>query len=91
MLHSCAAAEVASTAEKEKSSPTKTVDNSANPTSGVEDLFKDSVPEGLVPQKPQKDVKNDIMSLFEKVSSISAEALVFMDLWIALQLSFDFD
>lgn len=80
MLRSCAAAEVASTAEKEKSSPTKAVDNSTNPTSGVEDLFKDSVPEGLVPQKPQKDVKNDIMSLFEKVSSISAEALVFMDL-----------
>ncbi|KAI6690418.1 hypothetical protein NL676_027246 [Syzygium grande] len=68
-------AEVASTAEKEKSSPTKAVDNSTNPTSGVEDLFKDSVPEGLVPQKPQKDVKNDIMSLFEKSNMVSPFAM----------------
>ncbi|KAF8026169.1 hypothetical protein BT93_F2855 [Corymbia citriodora subsp. variegata] len=86
-------AEVASTAEKEKSSPMKAVDNSPNPTSGVEDLFKESVPEGSGqqpnpasgvedlfkesvpegsgPQKPQKDVKNDIMSLFEKSNMVS--------------------
>lgn len=68
-------AEVASTAEKEKSSPTKAVDNSTNPTSGVEDLFKDSVPEGSLPQKPQKDVKNDIMSLFEKSNMVSPFAM----------------
>ncbi|XP_048130621.1 ADP-ribosylation factor GTPase-activating protein AGD5 isoform X2 [Rhodamnia argentea] len=68
-------AEVASTAEKEKSSTTKAVDNSTNPTSGVEDLYKDSAPEGSVPQKPQKDVKNDIMSLFEKSNMVSPFAM----------------
>lgn len=43
--------------------------NKTNPTSGIEDLFKDS-PSLSQPintsAKPQKDVKNDIMSLFEK-------------------------
>ncbi|KAL3736229.1 hypothetical protein ACJRO7_025220 [Eucalyptus globulus] len=64
-------AEVASTAEKEKSSPTEAIDNSSNTTPGVEDLFKELVPEGSGPQKPQKDVKNDIMSLFEKSNMVS--------------------
>ncbi|KAI3809960.1 hypothetical protein L1987_19565 [Smallanthus sonchifolius] len=49
---------------------TKPVDNKpkANPTSGIEDLFKDSptVSLPIASEKPQKDVKNDIMSLFEK-------------------------
>ncbi|XP_023756331.1 ADP-ribosylation factor GTPase-activating protein AGD5 [Lactuca sativa] len=52
----------------------KPVDNINNqtkpnpvPTSGIEDLFKDSPPLSQPQsQKPQKDVKNDIMSLFEK-------------------------
>ncbi|KAK1304336.1 putative ADP-ribosylation factor GTPase-activating protein AGD5 [Acorus calamus] len=35
--------------------------------SGIEDLFKD---QPLVLEKPQKDVKNDIMSLFGKVGNI---------------------
>lgn len=38
-------------------------------SSGIEDLFKDAPP--IMPatslEKPQKDVKNDIMSLFDKV------------------------
>ncbi|XP_071725877.1 ADP-ribosylation factor GTPase-activating protein AGD5-like isoform X3 [Rutidosis leptorrhynchoides] len=46
---------------------TKPVDNQVKTTSGIEDLFKDSPPlEQPKTQTPQKDVKNDIMSLFEK-------------------------
>lgn len=54
----------------EKTSPLKAADNSTPPSaSGIEDLFKDSpsMMPSLTPGKPQKDVKNDIMSLFEKV------------------------
>ncbi|XP_024968061.1 probable ADP-ribosylation factor GTPase-activating protein AGD5 [Cynara cardunculus var. scolymus] len=56
---------------------TKPVDNKAKPTSGIEDLFKDpplfSQPNAS--EKPQKDVKNDIMSLFEKGNNTSPYAL----------------
>jgi stromal membrane-associated protein len=48
-------------------------ENKAQPASGFEDLFKDSVPV-LYPisaEKPQKNVKNDIMSLFEKSNMAS--------------------
>lgn len=47
---------------------TKSVDSKAKRTSGIEDLFKDSppLPLPITSEKP-KDVKNDIMSLFEKV------------------------
>ncbi|KAL9322326.1 hypothetical protein ACSQ67_010379 [Phaseolus vulgaris] len=65
------AAEV-STAEK--TSPLKAADNSTPPSaSGIEDLFKDSpsMMPSLTPGKPQKDVKNDIMSLFEKGNMVS--------------------
>lgn len=48
----------------EKSDPTKPIDNKAQPNSGIEDLFKDSTSPS---QDPPKDVKTDIMSLFEKV------------------------
>lgn len=53
----------------EKSVPTKLDENKSQPASGVEDLFKDSPPIALstVSGNPQKDVKTDIMSLFEKV------------------------
>ncbi len=66
ILFMVAAAEEASTAEK--TGPTKPVESSPQSTSGIEDLFKDS-PSVLpsVSEKPKKDVKNDIMSLFEKV------------------------
>ena len=45
------------------------VDNKAKPTSEIDDLFKDSPPISLpnASDKPQKDVKSDILSLFEKV------------------------
>lgn len=53
----------------EKTDTTKSVDGTPQSTSGIEDLFKDSpsVTPSLTPENPQKDVKNDIMSLFEKV------------------------
>ncbi|GMY31665.1 ADP-ribosylation factor GTPase-activating protein AGD5 [Fagus crenata] len=67
-------AEEASTAEK--TGPTKPVESSPQSTSGIEDLFKDS-PSVLpsVSEKPKKDVKNDIMSLFEKSNMVSPFAM----------------
>ncbi|KAG5114251.1 hypothetical protein JHK82_037520 [Glycine max] len=64
------AAEV-STAEK--TSPLKAADSTPASASGIEDLFKDLHPvtPSLTPEKPQKDVKNDIMSLFEKGNMVS--------------------
>lgn len=62
----------------EKTSPLKAADNSTPPSAtGIEDLFKDapSVMPILTPEKPQKDVKNDIMSLFEKVLTNSCVGL----------------
>ncbi|KAJ6728014.1 ADP-RIBOSYLATION FACTOR GTPASE-ACTIVATING PROTEIN AGD5 [Salix koriyanagi] len=51
-----------------KAVPTKAVENKTQSNSGIEDLFKDlpSLATPSVSEKPQKDVKNDIMSLFEK-------------------------
>ncbi|CAH9087975.1 unnamed protein product [Cuscuta epithymum] len=45
--------------------------------SGVEDLFKDSPPTAPVTlsEKPKKDVKNDIMSLFDKSNMVSPFAM----------------
>lgn len=67
-----ASAEVAASAEKP--GPEKPAESIAQPSSGIEDLFKDStsVSPSLVPEKPVKDVKNDIMSLFEKVNIASS-------------------
>ncbi|KAL0353721.1 UNVERIFIED_CONTAM: ADP-ribosylation factor GTPase-activating protein AGD5 [Sesamum angustifolium] len=60
----------------EKTDPAKTDDNKSQSASGIEDLFKDSP--SIIPSstsgKPQKDVKNDIMSLFEKVYFSAKEA-----------------
>ncbi|CAJ1957012.1 unnamed protein product [Sphenostylis stenocarpa] len=66
------AAEV-STAEK--TSPPKEADSSLPSATGIEDLFKDSpsMMPSLAPEKPQKDVKNDIMSLFEKQLAMLAQ------------------
>ncbi|XP_028779876.1 ADP-ribosylation factor GTPase-activating protein AGD5-like isoform X2 [Neltuma alba] len=62
----------------EKTSPTKAVESTPS-ASGIEDLFKDSsspsVAPSLVPEKPQKDLKNDIMSLFEKSNMVSPFAM----------------
>lgn len=64
----CTAANEASKAEK--TSPPKAAESSSKSASGIEDLFKDSpslTPVAENAEKPKKDVKNDIMSLFEKV------------------------
>ncbi|CAA2990470.1 probable ADP-ribosylation factor GTPase-activating AGD5 [Olea europaea subsp. europaea] len=70
-----------STAEKtspEKSDGNKTESASASASaSGIEDLFKDSpsIAPASMSEKPQKDVKTDIMSLFEKSNMVSPFAL----------------
>ncbi|KAK9212371.1 hypothetical protein WN943_001753 [Citrus x changshan-huyou] len=64
-----------STAEKKDS--TKAVESSPQSATGIEDLFKDS-PSLATPsssEKPQKDLKNDIMSLFEKSNMVSPFAM----------------
>ncbi|KDP38941.1 hypothetical protein JCGZ_00698 [Jatropha curcas] len=70
-----AAAEEESTTEK--TGPIKAVQSNANSSSGIEDLFKDSIPltTASVSEKPEKDVKNDIMSLFEKSNMVSPFAM----------------
>ncbi|XP_042517799.1 ADP-ribosylation factor GTPase-activating protein AGD5-like isoform X2 [Macadamia integrifolia] len=64
-------AEASSTTETVSS--TKPVENKTSSTSGIEDLFKDapSATSTPVSEKPQKDVKNDILSLFEKSDMMS--------------------
>lgn len=50
----------------------ETVESRAHATPGIEDLFKDA--QALTPpvsNQPKKDVKNDIMSLFEKTNMVS--------------------
>ncbi|GKD46066.1 hypothetical protein Tco_1270711, partial [Tanacetum coccineum] len=49
--------------------PPKPADNKAKSPSKIEDLFKEPPPisQQNESRKPQKDVKSDIMSLFEKV------------------------
>ncbi|KAK9268206.1 hypothetical protein L1049_010649 [Liquidambar formosana] len=56
----------------EKSVPSKSVESKTESKPGIEDLFKDSW--SVTPpisEEPQKDVKNDIMNLFEKSSMVS--------------------
>ncbi|KAI3466155.1 hypothetical protein Pfo_022818 [Paulownia fortunei] len=57
----------------EKTIPAKLDENKSQSASGIEDLFKDSpsVAPSSMSGKPQKDVKNDIMSLFEKSNIVS--------------------
>lgn len=57
----------------EKATPAEPVNNKIHSSSGLEDLFQDSPPITLPSneQKPNKDVKNDIMSLFEKANMVS--------------------
>ncbi|KAK6132634.1 hypothetical protein DH2020_033623 [Rehmannia glutinosa] len=57
----------------EKTNPAKPDENKSQSASGIEDLFKDSpsIEPSSMSGKPQKDVKNDIMSLFEKSNIVS--------------------
>ncbi|KAL0553712.1 hypothetical protein IC582_007615 [Cucumis melo] len=67
-------AEEASSAEK--SGTAKPAEATTQSTSAIEDLFKDTTSvSSLVPEKPAKDVKTDIMSLFEKSSMVSPFAM----------------
>ncbi|GFP78575.1 probable ADP-ribosylation factor GTPase-activating protein agd5 [Phtheirospermum japonicum] len=68
-----AAAADASSTTTEKTTPTIIDENKSQPASGIEDLLKDSPSTEPSPMsgKPQKDVKNDIMSLFEKSHIVS--------------------
>ena len=50
-----------------KTSSVNPNENKTPAASGIEDLFKDSSPVPSSSSKAQKDVNNDIMSLFEKV------------------------
>ncbi|GAV85360.1 ArfGap domain-containing protein, partial [Cephalotus follicularis] len=66
----------------EKPDPTRETSSakaveSSQAASGIEDLFKDSpsLITNSVSEKPQKDVRNDIMSLFEKSNMVSPFAL----------------
>ncbi|KAK2408474.1 putative ADP-ribosylation factor GTPase-activating protein AGD15 [Trifolium repens] len=67
----------AETATAEKTDTRKSVESTPQPTSGIEDLFSDpsSVTPSSALEKPQKDVKNDIMSLFEKNNIVSPFAM----------------
>lgn len=57
----------------EKITPAKLDETKSQPASGIEDLFKDSpsIAPSSMSGNPQKDVKNDIMSLFEKSNVVS--------------------
>ncbi|XP_017980519.1 PREDICTED: probable ADP-ribosylation factor GTPase-activating protein AGD5 [Theobroma cacao] len=60
-----------------KTAPPKAAESNSQSATGIEDLFNDSPPftTNQVPEKPQKDVKNDIMSLFEKSNMVSPFAM----------------
>ncbi|KAG4390215.1 hypothetical protein AAZX31_06G235900 [Glycine max] len=74
-------AAAAEASEAEKTDAPKAIESTPQSTrqstSGIEDLFKDSpsVTPSLTPEKPQKDLKNDIMSLFEKSNVVSPFAM----------------
>ncbi|KAK4491997.1 hypothetical protein RD792_002784, partial [Penstemon davidsonii] len=61
----------------EKAGPAKVDDNKSQSASGFEDLFQDkpSITPSTMLGKPQTDVKNDIMSLFEKSNMVSPFSL----------------
>ncbi|XWS11099.1 hypothetical protein CRYUN_Cryun38cG0054600 [Craigia yunnanensis] len=61
----------------DKTDPPKAAESNTQSTTGIEDLLNDSPPlmTNQVPEKPQKDVKNDIMSLFEKSNMVSPFAM----------------
>ncbi|KAL6657792.1 hypothetical protein ACP70R_005572 [Stipagrostis hirtigluma subsp. patula] len=61
----------------EKKDPAKPVESKPQSTTGIEDLFKDSpaVPLSSAPAVSQVNVKNDIMSLFEKSNMVSPFAV----------------
>lgn len=69
ILFAIIVAAAAETSTAEKTDTSKSVESTPQPSSGIDDLFKDSssVTPSSALEKPQKDIKNDIMSLFETV------------------------
>lgn len=69
ILAEISAAGTGETSTAEKTEPPKAVESSDKSTTGIDDFFKDPPSLSTPPTvaQPQKDVKNDIMSLFEKV------------------------
>ncbi|XP_021288672.1 probable ADP-ribosylation factor GTPase-activating protein AGD5 [Herrania umbratica] len=65
------------TSTTNKTDPPKAAESNSQSATGIEDLFNDSPPltTNQVPEKPQNDVKNDIMSLFEKSNMVSPFAM----------------
>lgn len=65
------------TSSAEKTEQSKAVESNNKSATGMDDLFKDSPSLSTPPTtaKPQKDVKNDIMSLFEKSNMVSPFAM----------------
>ncbi|KAE8733598.1 putative ADP-ribosylation factor GTPase-activating protein AGD15 [Hibiscus syriacus] len=65
------------TSATNKNDPPKAVEKNGQFATGVENLFNDSPPitTNQVQEKPQKDVKNDIMSLFEKSKTVQPYAM----------------
>ncbi|XP_022717030.1 probable ADP-ribosylation factor GTPase-activating protein AGD5 isoform X2 [Durio zibethinus] len=61
----------------DKTDPPKAAEKNTQTATRIEDLFNDSPPltTNQVPEKPQQDVKNDIMSLFEKSNMVSPFAM----------------
>ncbi|OMO80432.1 putative Stromal membrane-associated protein [Corchorus capsularis] len=72
-----AAAAAGDASTTDKTDPPKASESNTRPSSGIEDLFTDSpaLTTNQVLEKPQKDVKNDIMSLFEKSNMVSPFAM----------------
>lgn len=67
----------AETTGVEKNNTQNPVESKIQSETGIMDLFKDSPPvaQSLAPQKTQANVKNDIMSLFEKSNMVSPYAV----------------
>ncbi|KAK8545668.1 hypothetical protein V6N13_066944 [Hibiscus sabdariffa] len=65
------------TSATDKNDPPKAGEKNAQSATGIENLFNDFPPitTNQVPEKPQKDVKNDILSLFEKSNTVEPYAM----------------
>ncbi|KAH7544213.1 hypothetical protein ACOSQ2_030988 [Xanthoceras sorbifolium] len=74
------------TSTTEKTEPSKSVESNNHSAMGIEDLFQDSpsLSTPSITAKPQKDVKNDIMSLFEKSNMVSPFAMHQQQLQLAM-------
>ncbi|KAK1435678.1 hypothetical protein QVD17_01444 [Tagetes erecta] len=68
---------VGETSATTTASPLKLVDNKSKSTTSIEDLFKDLPPvsQNNASEKPLKDIKSDIMNLFEKGNTTTPYSL----------------